>query len=97
MAENYQSIVGMFEAIKNKLECTGDTPVKCITPAEFRELCTTYGIGNGTAYDVATFAVSLVRGMLKAPETVTAIVGGSEGGAKGGELIVQIESLKNII
>ena len=98
MTEKYQSIAGMFEAIKNKLgQGTGDTPVKCITPAEFRELCTTYGIDNGMAYDVATFAVSLVRGMLKAPETVTAIVGGSEGGALGGELIVQIESLKNII
>ena len=73
---------------------TGETPVKCITPAEFREVCTAYGIDNGTAYDVATFAVSLVRGMLKAPETVTAIVGGSEGGTLGGELIVQVESLK---
>ena len=96
MTENYQSIVGMFEAIKNKLECTGDTPVKCITPAEFRELCTAYGIGNGTAYLLATFAMSLARGMMQEPGTITAIVDGANGGTMGAELITQVESLRNI-
>lgn len=97
MTEKYQSIAGMFEAMKKKFgQGTGETPVKCITPAEFREVCTAYGIDNGTAYDVATFAVSLVRGMLGNHANITAVVGGSEGGTLGGELIVQVESLKNI-
>lgn len=98
MTENYQSIAEMFEAIINKFgQCTGETPVKCITPEEFREVCTANGIDNGTAYDIATFAVSLVRGMLKTPGSITAIVGGSDGGAMGGELIVQVEDLEGLI
>lgn len=98
MTDNYQPIAGMFEAIKNKLgQGTGDAPVKCITPAEFREICMNYGVDNDTAYNVATFAVSLVCGMLKEPETVTDIVGGSEGGTLGGELIVQVENLGSLI
>lgn len=98
MTENYYAIAGLFEAIKKKFgQGTGETPVKCIIPAEFREVCTAYGIDNGTAYDLATFAVSLVSGMLKAPDTVTAIVGGSEGGTLGGELIVQTEDLTSLI
>lgn len=88
-------IADLFEAIKNKLgQDTGETPVKCITPGEFANMCADHGIDHQTAYDLATFAVSLVRGMLGNHADITAIVGGSEGGTLGGELIVQVESLK---
>jgi len=95
MSKDNCSIADLFEAIKIKLgQDTGETPVKCITPGEFANMCASHGIDHQTAYDLATFAVSLVRGMLKAPGEVTAIVGDADGGVMGAELIIQVESFK---
>lgn len=97
MTKDNCSIADLFEAIKNKLgQDTGETPVKCITPGEFTNMCAAHGIDHQTAYDLATFAVSLVRGMLNDHAEISTIVGGCKGGTLGGELIVQVESLKNV-
>jgi hypothetical protein len=72
------------------------TPVHTIPPRMFATICKNLGVDASTAYFLATFAMSLTRGMIQEPGDVSAIVGDADGGVMGGELIVQVESLRNI-
>lgn len=92
MTENYYAIAGVLEAIKNKFEQQdGDTPVWEISPVEFREVCVAYGIDAETAFDMASFAIALVKGMAKNPKDVASMC---SGGHFGSSIIVAFEDLK---
>ena len=95
MDKKTEAIANVLEAIINKFgQQSEESPIRIISPSEFTNMCADHGIDHQTAYDLATFAVSLVRGIMERPGEVTAIVGGCKGGTLGGELIVQVESLK---
>lgn|GEM_PF-3316781 len=69
------------------------TPIRILTPTEFAHICKQCEVNHDTAYLLATFALALTGGMIGERDKITAIVGGKEGGALGGCLIVQVEEL----
>lgn len=64
-----------------------------IPPRMFAAVCKNLSIDSESTRLLATFAVSLVLGMVKEPENVSAIVGGDEGSG----LIVQVEDLGSLL
>ena len=90
-----------FEAATKLLKVVGakfkrddaDTPIRRITATEFAQICKQCEVNHNTAYLLATFALALTGGMIGERDKVTDIVGGKEGGALGGCLIVQVEEL----
>lgn len=96
MDKKKEAIANVLEAIINKFgQQSEESPIRIISPSDFWNVCAAYGLDHRSAYDVATVAVSLVRGIMERPGEVTAIVGGPAGGSLGGELIVQVESLRS--
>ena len=96
MDKKKEAIANVLEAIINKFgQQSEESPIRIISPSEFGNICTANGLDYRTAYDVVTVAVPLVRGIMERPGEVTAIVGGPAGGSLGGELIVQVESLRS--
>ena len=85
-----------FDDEEQNQERAERTPVHTIPPRMFAAICKNLEIDTSTAYLLATFAISLTRGMMQEPGDVTAIVGDADGGAMGAELIIQIESLISI-
>ena len=91
-----KAIQDYFESEENNPERQERTPVHTIPPRMFAAICKNLGVDASTAYLLATFAMSLTRGMMQEPGDVSAIVGDADGGAMGAELITQIESLISI-
>ncbi len=91
-----KAIQDYFESEENNTERKERTPVHTIPPRMFAAICKSLGVDASTAYLLATFAMSLTRGMMQEPGDVSAIVDGAVGGTMGAELITQVESLKSI-
>jgi hypothetical protein len=91
-----EAAVQTFNDEEQNQERAERTPVHTIPPRMFAAICKNLKIDTSTAYLLATFAMSLTRGMMQEPGDVTAIVGDADGGAMGAELIIQIESLISI-
>ena len=83
-----------FDSEEQNPEIAERTPVHTIPPRMFGAICKNLGVDASTAYLLATFAMSLARGMMQEPGEVTAIVGDADGGVMGAELIIQVESFK---
>ena len=92
-----KAIQDYFESEENNPERQERTPVHTIPPRMFAAICKNLGVDASTAYFLATFAMSLTRGMIQEPGSVAAIVGNVDGGAMGGELIVQVEDLSSFL
>lgn len=95
MAEkNYNATALLFKVVDAKFKRDdADTPIRRMTPTEFAQICRQCEVSHNTAYLLATFALALTDGMIGERDKITAIVGGKEGGALGGCLIVQVEEL----
>lgn len=78
-----------FNSEEQNPEIAERTPVHAIPPRMYASMCKNLDIDNETASLLATFAISLVLGMMQEPENVSAIV--------GGDIIVQPEDLSNLV